>query len=159
MFAHHILHHSCYETNIFCWLTFIRSTYSNVICINTQEWRLELLKIHCMLQNGWESTANLSCRHIFAASNSVQMDTVPCIAPLNTGIVKQWAIQQPAALTSYVHLGVWLCSLQCQTDPSFQIWEWSCMPMCTLEHQTPLYLYLWDIHYYKPQPLIELILQ
>ena len=32
------------------------------------------------------------------------------------------------------------------------------MPMCTLEHQTPLYLYLWDIHYYKPQPLIELIL-
>ena len=30
--------------------------------------------------------------------------------PLNTDKVMQWTIQQPAALTSYKHLGVWLCS-------------------------------------------------
>ena len=32
--------------------------------------------------------------------------------PLNTDVVKQWAIQLPASLTSYEHLGVRLCSIE-----------------------------------------------
>ena len=43
--------------------------------------------------------------------------------PLNTDIVKQRAIQQPAALTFCEHLGVWLCLNN--------IWNYACLPMFT----------------------------